>query len=136
MANAGAQHEFPPIPMESWREKAECARTDPSGAPVYDATMWDAPVGKRKKDDKNAVRAAKAKRICNTLCAVRAECAAAFDWRFDEGIRGGHDTPPISSTSKSNVSARDQRVAELLKAGITLDDAVRAVQHKRDREAS
>lgn len=135
MANAGAQHEFPPVPMESWREKAECARTDPSGAPVYDATLWDAPVGKPKKDDKNAVRAAKAKRICNTLCDVRAECSAGFDWRFDEGIRGGHDTPPIHA-GKSNASVRDLRVKELLMAGVPLDDAVRAVQHNRDRAAS
>lgn len=121
--------DYPLIPNESWRENAECAK------PEHDATMWDAPVGKRKPDDKYAVRAAKAKRVCNTLCPVRAECAAAFDWQFDEGIRGGHDTPPIHA-SGSNVSVRDLRVRELLMAGTPLDDAVRAVQHKRDEKAS
>lgn len=127
LPHIGPAH-FPHIPRESWRDDAACAKSD-------DLTLWDAPVGKPKKDDKNAVRAAKAKRICNTLCPVRVECAAAFDWRFDEGIRGGHDTPPIHATS-SSAGVRVLRLKELLMAGFPLDDAVRIMRPKRDRKAS
>lgn len=117
----GNQTTFPLIPLDSWRRDAECARTDKHDRPVYDATLWDAPSGR------NRVRQVSAKRICNTLCTVRAECAADYDWRYDEGVRGGHETPPLARSGY--LTERDKRLSELLREGKSLDVAVSLLQH-------
>ena len=128
MANAGAQHDLPPIPTESWREDSACR--------YHDARLWwDSFDDMREGAATREARHAKAAAICGS-CPVRKLCADSFDWRFDDGVRGGHVTPPLFAIKGSNGHDRNKRLRELLKAGVPLDDAVRAVQHKRDSRAS
>lgn len=119
---------FPLIPLDDWRADAECRKHDPR--------LWDAGPDKKEPDSVRDHRLAQAKRICHTACPVRKECADDVNPWLDEGVRGGHVLPPANFVGHRSVSARDVQLSKLLRAGVPLDEAVRRVQHKRDKAAS
>lgn len=119
----GQQFTFPPIPTDSWRADAACAGHK-------DLTLWDASIPLPEKDAARHIRQAKAAAICNTRCDVREQCAADADWRFDEGVRGGHVLPMLNARQGANASLRDQEMLRLLRAGVPLDEAARIVRRR------
>lgn len=104
------------LPIGGYRDAAACARH-------HDVTLWDATVGEgRETESHRDARHAKARAIC-WGCPVRAKCADDVDVDLDDGVRGGHILPLITTGSRS---ARDIELLRLLKAGVPLDDAARA----------
>lgn len=74
-----------------WRERAACL-----DHPTLPPSTWDdsltADDGEARETvaDRQA-RISVAKLVCRTVCPVRAECMAAVNLNWDEGVRGGED---------------------------------------------
>lgn len=120
---------FPFIPRDGWREKAACARS-------ADLTLWDGQRDVGESERARESRQAQAKTTCRAQCPVREACAADVDWRFDEGVRGGHVLPPLNTSSRGNASRRDAELARLLRAGVPLDEAAKVADRLPRRPTS
>lgn len=110
--------DLPFIPQDDWRLRAECGKPDLAALQLWDDRLDDFDAEREREKDRRA-RHEEAKDICRHRCPVRQECSDGVNWRFDEGIRGGHKIPSLDR----HRTAEDNIVLRRLRKGWSLDRA-------------
>lgn len=113
----GPRSRLPQIRLDGWRAQAACSTRAAEG-------LWD-DLLEHESEVRRRSRHGEAMTICRTACPVREQCAADVDWRYDDGIRGGHKLPSLGHTR----SDEDSLLLDLLKTGLPLDDAARVLRY-------